>query len=194
MLAAAPVAHAAALTTAQIDAIVSLLQSFGADAATIANVQASLTGGTPTAPSGGGTSACSFTRDLTLGASGADVTCLQNALIAAGYGIPAISSGVAAPGYFGSQTQTAVSHGKRQAASLRRPVTSAPSRVRAGILPVVLPVLRVPRVLRELRLRAMALRSCSPRTLRAAPRLCKRKPSVPWRSSLFRTRRALKSR
>ena len=108
MLAAAPVAHAAALTTAQIDAIVSLLQSFGADAATIANVQASLTGGTPTAPSGGGTSACSFTRDLTLGASGADVTCLQNALIAAGYGIPAISSGVAAPGYFGSQTQTAV--------------------------------------------------------------------------------------
>ena len=46
-------AQAAALTQTQIDAIVTLLQSFGADAATIANVQTSLSGGTPT---GGGTS------------------------------------------------------------------------------------------------------------------------------------------
>ena len=37
----------AALTTAQIDAIISLLQSFGADQETINNVQVSLTGGTP---------------------------------------------------------------------------------------------------------------------------------------------------
>lgn len=40
-------ARAAALTQSQIDAIVSLLQSFGADQATINNVQTAL-GGTPT--------------------------------------------------------------------------------------------------------------------------------------------------
>jgi len=38
----------AALTQVQVDAIISLLQSFGADASTVANVQTSLTGGTPT--------------------------------------------------------------------------------------------------------------------------------------------------
>lgn len=107
MLAAAPVAHAAALSSAQVSAIISLLQSFGADATTIANVQASLTGSAPSTGGGstGGTSAaCTFTRDLTTGASGADVTCLQQALIAAGYSIPA-----GATGYFGSQTVAAVS-------------------------------------------------------------------------------------
>ena len=35
--------QAASLTAAQVSSIISLLQSFGADAATIANVQASLT-------------------------------------------------------------------------------------------------------------------------------------------------------
>ena len=38
------VAQAAALTSAQVSAIVSLLQSFGADATTVANVTASLNG------------------------------------------------------------------------------------------------------------------------------------------------------
>lgn len=106
MLSLAPMAHAASLSSAQVSAIVSLLQSFGADSATIANVQASLTGGTPSAPSTGGStgsSSCSFTVDLTVGSKGADVTCLQNALIAAGYSIPA-----GATGYFGSQTVAAV--------------------------------------------------------------------------------------
>lgn len=101
------VAQAAALTQTQISSIVSLLQSFGADANTIANVQASLNG-QPTSGSGstsGGSmsGSCTFTRDLTLGATGADVTCLQNALIANGYAIPA-----GATGYFGAQTQSAV--------------------------------------------------------------------------------------
>lgn len=100
----APRAEAATLTSAQVQSIISLLQSFGADSATIANVQASLTGGTPSVPStGGGSSSCTFTRDLTLGATGADVTCLQQALIAAGYSIPA-----GATGYFGAQSQAAV--------------------------------------------------------------------------------------
>ncbi len=102
---AAPRAEAAALTQSQIDAIVSLLQSFGADSTTIANVQASLTGSTPSVPSTPSTpsSSCTFTRSLTLGSSGADVTCLQNALISMGYSIPA-----GATGYFGAQTQSAV--------------------------------------------------------------------------------------
>lgn len=103
MLSFAPMAHAAALTSTQISAIVSLLQSFGADSATIANVQASLTGGTPSVPPTPST-ACSFTKDLTIGSTGAEVTCLQQALIAGGYSIPA-----GATGYFGAQTQAAVS-------------------------------------------------------------------------------------
>ena len=44
-----------------------------------------------------------FTRSLTVGSTGADVTALQQALIAAGYSIPA-----GATGYFGAQTQSAV--------------------------------------------------------------------------------------
>ena len=46
---------------------------------------------------------CSFTTDLTIGSTGAAVTCLQSALIAGGYSIPA-----GATGYFGTQTRAAV--------------------------------------------------------------------------------------
>ena len=100
----APRAEAAALTSTQISAIISLLQSFGADATTVANVTASLNGTTPSVPSTPSTpSSCSFTRDLTLGATGADVTSLQQALIAKGHAIPA-----GATGLFGPQTQAAV--------------------------------------------------------------------------------------
>lgn len=48
-------------------------------------------------------SGCTFTRPLTMGSQGADVTCLQNALIAAGHAVPA-----GATGYFGAQTKAAV--------------------------------------------------------------------------------------
>jgi hypothetical protein len=54
------------------------------------------------------TSAATFNVNLTVGSTGADVVALQTALIAAGYDIPAISSGAVAKGYFGSQTQAAV--------------------------------------------------------------------------------------
>ncbi|MFA5996107.1 MAG: peptidoglycan-binding protein [Candidatus Paceibacterota bacterium] len=104
MLSLAPMAHAASLTSAQVSSILSLLTSFGADASTIANVQASLTGGTPsttTTTTTGGT--CSFSRNLTVGSQGADVTCLQQALIGGGFSVPA-----GATGYFGTQTRTAV--------------------------------------------------------------------------------------
>jgi len=104
MLAFAPIAQAAALTDAQVSSILSLLSSFGADASTIANVRASLTGGTPTS-TGGSTSSCSVgTADLTVGSKGAAVTCLQQSLISKGYAIAA-----GATGYFGGQTQAAVS-------------------------------------------------------------------------------------
>lgn len=49
-----------------------------------------------------------FTTDLTLGSRGAQVSALQTFLINRGYAIPAISSGIATPGYFGAQTQAAV--------------------------------------------------------------------------------------
>src|SRR3989344_5813013 len=105
MLSLAPIAHAATLTDAQVSSILSLLSSFGADASTIANVQASLTGGTPVSTGGSTTSSCSVgTTNLTIGSSGATVTCLQQTLIAGGYSIPA-----GATGYFGAQTRSAVS-------------------------------------------------------------------------------------
>ncbi len=106
--------HAASLTQSQVQSILSLLSSFGADSATIANVQAALTGqpstsgSTGSSTSGSSMSSCSFTMDLHMGSSGSDVTCLQKALMAAGYQIPALSSGAASYGYFGGQTQTAV--------------------------------------------------------------------------------------
>lgn len=113
MLSLAPMAHAAALSSTQVSAIISLLQSFGADATTVANVQASLTGSAPVSTGGGSTggsmSSCSFSRDLTVGSKGDDVTCLQNALIAKGY------LSASATGYFGSLTSAAVA--KWQAAA-----------------------------------------------------------------------------
>ncbi len=53
-------------------------------------------------------SAQSFTIDLGVGATGTEVVALQTALIAQGYDIPAISSGVVSKGTFGSQTRNAV--------------------------------------------------------------------------------------
>lgn len=61
------------------------------------------------------TSSCGFTRDLTVGARGTDVTCLQNALIAAGH----LGAGYNT-GYFGALTKAAVM--KWQAAAGVTPV------------------------------------------------------------------------
>lgn len=72
----------------------------------------------------------SFTRDLTLGSMGADVTALQNWLISKGFGISA-----GATGYFGSQTRAALAayqaaNGIVPAAGYFGPITRA--RVNAG--------------------------------------------------------------
>ncbi|MEI7719618.1 MAG: peptidoglycan-binding domain-containing protein [bacterium] len=78
-------ARAAALSSSQISAIIGLLQSFGADAATVANVTASLNGQptttmTTTTTTTGGSCAASFTRTLQVGSTGADVKALQQVL------------------------------------------------------------------------------------------------------------------
>lgn len=49
-----------------------------------------------------------FTSNLSVGASGPEVTALQDYLINNGYTIPSISSGQASKGYFGSQTRAAL--------------------------------------------------------------------------------------
>lgn len=79
---------AKAATTAELEAQV---------AALLAQIQA-LQGGSSSASAG-----AAFTMDMTIGASGAEVTRLQNWLISKGYSIPA-----GATGYFGAQTAAAV--------------------------------------------------------------------------------------
>ncbi len=72
-------AEAAGLTNAQIQAIMSLLQSFGADSSVLSNVQVSLSGGTPQQNNAGGF--ChTFTRDFGIGTQGQVVTALTTAL------------------------------------------------------------------------------------------------------------------
>jgi len=110
-------AGAASLTDAQVQSILSLLSSFGADQSVINNVQASLTG---SAPSGGTPPAVgtyNFTRSLTVGATGDDVKELQKFLNANGFQVSV--SGAGAPGsessYFGPATRAALA--KYQAAN-----------------------------------------------------------------------------
>ncbi len=103
MLAFAPMAQAAGLTQSNIDAIIALLTSFGADSTTVSNVKASLTGGTPVSTGESMSSSCEFKKDYTIGSSGAGVTCLQQALIKNGYSIAA-----GATGLYGPQTKAAV--------------------------------------------------------------------------------------
>tara|TARA_B100000508_G_scaffold60333_2_gene47538 strand:+ start:81683 stop:85054 length:3372 start_codon:yes stop_codon:yes gene_type:complete len=111
----APMSAHAALSEAQIQSILSLLTSFGADASTISNVDASLRGQAPTGGNNGGSSASvcpyTWTRSLTTGDSGADVLALQQFLNSdAATSIAA--SGVGSAGnetdYFGGLTASAV--------------------------------------------------------------------------------------
>lgn len=97
-----------------------------AKAATVAELEAMIASLTAqlSALSGGSASA-SFTMDLTIGSTGAEVTALQNWLISKGFAIPA-----GATGYFGTQTQSALaayqaSVGISPAAGYFGPITRA---------------------------------------------------------------------
>ncbi|MEK7567834.1 MAG: peptidoglycan-binding domain-containing protein [Patescibacteria group bacterium] len=100
----------AALSTSQVDSIISLLQSFGADSATVANVRTSLTGGTPSG-GGGSTVTGSLTKDLQMGMTDSEVRTLQMILNKSADTMVS-SSGAGAPGsettYFGAKTKAAV--------------------------------------------------------------------------------------
>ena len=80
-----------------------------AQAATAAEMQAQIDAlmaqlaAMTTTPAASASACFSFTRSLTIGSQGADVTALQTALIKGGYSVPA-----GATGYFGSQTAAAV--------------------------------------------------------------------------------------
>jgi len=118
----APVAQAA-LTEGQINSILSLLTSFGADASTISNVDASLRGNAPVGNGGGSSAAVcpyTWTRSLTTGDSGADVLALQKFLNSDSATMIA-ASGIGSAGsetdYFGGLTAAAVAKFQNKYAS-----------------------------------------------------------------------------
>jgi peptidoglycan hydrolase-like protein with peptidoglycan-binding domain len=104
LLAVSVPAQASSLTSSQVSAIIGLLQSFGADSATISNVSAALGAQTPTPTGGYSPTNCPvLSRNLVVGLQGTDVTSLQNFLITQGYLATGNNTG-----YFGSLTQQAV--------------------------------------------------------------------------------------
>ncbi|MGM0629387.1 MAG: peptidoglycan-binding domain-containing protein, partial [Patescibacteria group bacterium] len=107
-------ASAQALTQSQIDSILGLLESFGADEATMADVEAALTGEDVSTPDDSDdddtTTMDKFSRDLSTGSTGDDVKMLQEWLNDNGYTVA--TSGAGSPGneteYFGELTRKAV--------------------------------------------------------------------------------------
>jgi len=108
---AAPTANATALTSTQISAIISLLQSFGADPGTIANVQASLEGQPTTTTTTTMSTGFTFNNNLSMGMTSPDVMQLQKVLNE-NAATQVAASGAGSPGnesdYFGALTKAAV--------------------------------------------------------------------------------------
>ena len=116
MFAVAPVAQASSLTSSQVNAIMTLLQAFGADSTTVANVQAALMGtpsvttsqvstSTPSSNGPGNASSCmSISGTLSLGSHGEDVTKLQQFLAQN----KSIYPQGLVTGYYGTETEDAV--------------------------------------------------------------------------------------
>src|SRR3989344_5476442 len=81
----APSFAEAALTQGQINAILGLLRSFGAETQIVSQVQATLEGRTPVTPTPVPPAFCyTFTRNLGVGAQNADVTNLVSVLVKEG--------------------------------------------------------------------------------------------------------------
>lgn len=108
-------AQAAGLTSGQIQSILSLLSSFGADQATINNVNAALNGqattGTGSGPVTTGAACPALTRSLQVGSSGSDVKALQ-VFLNSNVATQVAASGAGSPGMetstFGPATKAAV--------------------------------------------------------------------------------------
>ncbi|MBU4274985.1 hypothetical protein KKE19_04215 [Patescibacteria group bacterium] len=100
-----PVVAQGALTESQIQSILSLLTSFGADATTVANVDASLRGTTPTTPTTptGIPADFQFTKTLLIGSVDQDVVYLKIVLASEG-----CVSALGNTTYFGSSTKAGV--------------------------------------------------------------------------------------
>ena len=82
IIASPALTHAAALSDSQVQAVLSLLSTFGADNATMSNVKTALMSGTTTT---GGQAFChTFRTDLTVGDSGPSVSALNQALLSSG--------------------------------------------------------------------------------------------------------------
>jgi peptidoglycan hydrolase-like protein with peptidoglycan-binding domain len=116
----------ASFAPAQAQSTTDLQAQINSLLATIASLQSQLGG------SASASASVTFTRDLTIGASGADVTALQTWLISKGYSIPA-----GATGYFGAQTQAALAayqaaNGITPAAGYFGPITRAKVNASAG--------------------------------------------------------------
>src|SRR3989344_2075147 len=110
LLLVAQVSSAVTLTESQIQSILSLLSSFGADQTTINNVSASLNG-QPTSGTGSSSTGYTFSKDLTVGSTGADVMNLQKVLNGSA-DTQVSASGAGSPGnetsYFGNATKAEV--------------------------------------------------------------------------------------
>lgn len=96
------VSLAAGLTEVQIQAVIGLLQSFGVDSSTIASAESAMRGQPVTVTTPTNTGGFTFTRALSIGATGSEVTELQTVLKNQGYFT------VTPTGYFGPATAAAV--------------------------------------------------------------------------------------
>ena len=114
LLGSVGVAKAAALTQSQINAIIGLLRSFGADEGTVANVNSVLVG---TGTSGGTAWCHTFNTNLKIGDIGDEVSALQTALQKEGFSISSdemaqtggtLGVAYSVPANFGESTASAV--------------------------------------------------------------------------------------
>jgi len=104
-------AFAAGLTSAQVDSIVNFIAAFNVDAATINNVRVALTGEGTTVPTPGTCTTYTFSKNLKLGNSGADVKALQQILnkdVATQVAATGVGSAGNESEYFGAMTKAAV--------------------------------------------------------------------------------------